>query len=148
MKNINKPTKPSQIVRAMINGLRAGHVEVDMATFGLMKDGICYGCAATAALCEMGFFPPDLSHSIFATLNLTKKEDFLFWRMIEGAVDSLRMGNQEDWWDSLPEKVDRPKGFQRFHLEDIDLPYLTTAHWAVNLGPYEEFATALEEMGY
>lgn len=45
--------KASEIIRAMISGLRKEHVKIDMTTFGAARNGTCFGCAATNAVCEI-----------------------------------------------------------------------------------------------
>lgn len=45
-----KSMKPSEIVQAMIDGLRARHAQIRMSSFGQIIDGVCYGCAATNAI--------------------------------------------------------------------------------------------------
>jgi hypothetical protein len=50
-------TKPSEAIEAMLRGLKAVHEEgvhkIDMSTFGEVRDGTCFGCAATWALQEL-----------------------------------------------------------------------------------------------
>jgi hypothetical protein len=49
--------KPSDVLQAMVNGLLKTKsdplFEVDMGTFGMVKQEICYGCGASVALAEM-----------------------------------------------------------------------------------------------
>jgi hypothetical protein len=42
-----------EVVAAMVSGLEAQHVIVDMDTFGYYQLDTCYGCAATNAICEI-----------------------------------------------------------------------------------------------
>lgn len=45
-----KSMNAHDIIMAMVEGLRKPRTKIDMATFGRMRDGICYGCAATNAI--------------------------------------------------------------------------------------------------
>lgn len=77
------------IIMAMVGGLRNPKTKIDMGTFGKMRDGICFGCAATNA--------------ILTIMNANKKEveghsklrsthnDYLL-RGFEHAIDMLRCG--------------------------------------------------------
>lgn len=38
------------IIMAMVEGLRNPRTRIDMSTFGSIRNGICYGCAATNAI--------------------------------------------------------------------------------------------------
>jgi hypothetical protein len=43
-----------ELIMAMVNGLEKEWVAVSMNTYGMLaSDGICYGCAATNAICEI-----------------------------------------------------------------------------------------------
>lgn len=49
-----------EIILAMVNGLKKEHVKVDFNYFGYVApNGICYGCAATNAICEITKYIPD-----------------------------------------------------------------------------------------
>lgn len=48
-----------QIVDAMLEGLKDPVVKVDMNSYGHIQNGICYGCAATNAVCKIAGKVPD-----------------------------------------------------------------------------------------
>lgn len=88
-----KTLKPSEIIMAMVNGLKKKHIKIDMNTFGKIKERsiigislkpICYGCAATNTLIELnGKF--DISLVKYYELNR-------FLQRFETAIDYLRLG--------------------------------------------------------
>lgn len=41
----------SEIIMAMLEGLRNPVTKIDMSTYGHVRDGVCFGCAATNAIC-------------------------------------------------------------------------------------------------
>ncbi len=55
--------QPSEIIMAMVNGLKKRHTKIDMASYGfvdiepkflgLFKKKVCYGCAATNTIMEL-----------------------------------------------------------------------------------------------
>src|SRR5690606_4387729 len=45
-----KSMSAHDIIMAMVEGLRQPRTEIDMMTFGEIKEGICFGCAATNAI--------------------------------------------------------------------------------------------------
>ena len=45
-----KSMSAHDIIMAMVEGLRNPKTKIDMSTFGVVKGGICYGCAATNAV--------------------------------------------------------------------------------------------------
>lgn len=50
-----KSLTPKEMIMFMVSGLRNRHTIIAMSTYGYKnQDGICYGCAATNTLCELG----------------------------------------------------------------------------------------------
>src|SRR5690606_9344937 len=45
-----KSMSAHDIIMAMVDGLRNPRTKINMRTFGEIRDGICYGCAATNAV--------------------------------------------------------------------------------------------------
>jgi len=45
--------KIHEIVDAMIQGVKKQHVKLDFSTYGDVVNGVCYGCGATNAICEI-----------------------------------------------------------------------------------------------
>ena len=77
-----------EIIMAMVNGLRNPHVKVVMSSFGHMKDGICFGCAATNTVCEITGKTYDEGVIEYATdrakfMNCT----YIFLHKFESAID-------------------------------------------------------------
>ena len=44
---------PKQVIMAMVDGLKNPKTKISMSTFGYQENGVCYGCAATNALCQL-----------------------------------------------------------------------------------------------
>jgi hypothetical protein len=89
--------KNFEIIRAMTAGLRRRWVRLDMRTFGQFRKGVCYGCAATNAICEIEGRRITLRHAYaFDTtyLDIAKftKADEIFVTRFEIALDDLRQG--------------------------------------------------------
>lgn len=49
IRNLTAP----EIIRAMVEGLKNPAVKIQMATFGTVANGVCYGCAATATIAHL-----------------------------------------------------------------------------------------------
>lgn len=133
--------KPSVVIRAMINGLRKQHVKVKMSVFGYYEDGVCFGCAATNALCEIKgekFIGKEInkrnSRAMFMNIDRTEIARF------EISVDALRRGMVRDYDYDMDTHI--PEDISRY----IHLPCLNTHDWQDNLGPYEELANRLEKV--
>ncbi len=83
-----------EIIMAMVEGLRNPKLTVNMSSFGYYDNGICYGCAATNAVCT-------ISEKTFTRENIndiTKQAIFLnsdwwFLNQFENAIDFLRKGH-------------------------------------------------------
>ena len=81
----------AQILRAMVDGLKAEHVRVQMDAFGIDINGVCFGCAATNAICQ-------ISRHVFTLLEIELLQnraeallcDYYFLDMFEEALDCLR----------------------------------------------------------
>lgn len=126
-----------EIIMAMVKGLRNQHVEVDMSTFGESIDNVCYGCAATNAICEIygGMIPAShiddgelRSNYIDATYN------FLLY--FELAINKLREGNLDDYnYYALSVGI-----AQIVNPNNIKLPLLKTETYMENLQPYIDLA--------
>lgn len=129
-----------EILLAMINGLKKEHVKIDMNTFGSKKEGICYGCAATNAVCEISSidFKELPERSIESIIDQAKfiKTDPEFLAQFEYAIDDLRAGD-----------IDRYNSRAIYHgfaqiinPENKELPYLDTDNWKERIIAYEELA--------
>lgn len=88
-----------EIIMAMVNGLKARHVAINMTTFGDVIDGVCYGCAATNTICEISgvvFNESNIFEPYHAEGVGLKDGDshllVLFISRFEHAINFLRMG--------------------------------------------------------
>jgi hypothetical protein len=86
-----------EVIMAMVEGLENPKTKIDMFTYGEVMGGVCYGCAATNAICRI--FDIDKPEEYFVPCNggfentpLTKIEKRDDISNFELAVDSLRMG--------------------------------------------------------
>ena len=125
-----------EIVMAMVNGLKKEHLKVDMDTFGLFYEGICYGCAATNAICEISgvVFTPDNIYATGCKANAVGS-DSLFLSYFEDAIDFLRLGNI-GFYNDIAEEL----GIATLSEPENILPRLETGNWRENLCYYEEYA--------
>jgi hypothetical protein len=117
--------KASQIIMAMVRGLRKPVTEIDMATYGVIRGKKCFGCAATNTICQIGGYQTkDLIEVGCSSINNEYKEidrsalvnDGDFISDFESAINQLRMGN-----------IDRYNiyGFARIkNPHDRELPHL------------------------
>lgn len=142
-----------EIIRAMIRGLKRRWVKIDMSTYGTFrwskndKYRICYGCAATNAVCEIigRALPPDAIASKQAQANyLQAGWDFL--DDFERGINDLRsrdlhgfninMGRQ--LLSTIPEAVIEAR-------YKYDLLSLGNCYTDEDLDKYEQLAQACEE---
>jgi len=131
-----KSMTASQIIMAMVDGLKAEHVKVRMASFGSTHGGVCVGCAATNAICE-------ISGVVFTPKNIFRRDLALmancdFVSDFEGAIDALRAGDVDDY-----NVYAENHGFAVIQeVEGLDLPFLDTENYLENLDPYIRLAEA------
>lgn len=90
----------SQLIQAMIDGLNAGYYTVDMSTFGLYREGTCFGCAATHAICHISGVRPTFSElgtrdSHYWVISVNDGTGFSFFAHIEDFFEYLRTGDIE-----------------------------------------------------
>lgn len=81
-----------EIIMSMVEGLRNPKTEIDMGTFGEIRDGVCFGCAATNAILnimDVGTEQEVVDH-IFGRRSRDYKGSTL-WQF-ENAIDQLRQG--------------------------------------------------------
>ena len=136
--------KASEIVQAMVDGLKAAHVKVSMSTFGNAHHGICYGCAATNTLCQISgktFTPDVIDESYNRSMFIESDLEFMLW--FEHAIDNLRSGdilcyNRKA---EMLEIAVIPTEYPAY------LPLLTTATYMNDLHHYETLAQWLRDQG-
>lgn len=128
---------PKQVVQAMVDGLRKKHVLVNMHSFGHVKDGVCYGCAATNAVCELfGVkFGPDVIANADRRADVVH-QSFEKLRWFENAIDLLRQGDvyaANQWLDCLG--IDSIQNWN-----DLELPFLKDDFTEGELQVYQQLA--------
>lgn len=133
-----------EIVLAMIAGLEREYIKVDMTVYGVIRDGVCFGCAATNAVCEIS----GVTFSSKSIENIFERAMFLhtepaFLNYFEIAINKLRLGRLLAYNDLargigvalIPEELVREY--------DFIIPKLTTQDYKQNLHHYKEFAELL-----
>lgn len=134
-----------EVVLVMIAGLEKEHVKIDMATFGEVRDGVCFGCAATNAICEIA------NIKIEYVLERQAEEGFEgYFKSIrakaqivdyfESAINSLRFGDIGRYNSRLA-ILDMDNLYLPF--PKINLPPLNTDDYKNNLGAYKLYAESL-----
>lgn len=83
------------IIMAMVEGLRNPRTRIDMDTFGLMIEGICFGCAATNAILHIMDANEEevKSHVLYIKSDDCSRAVYFF----ERAINLLRMGRLESY---------------------------------------------------
>jgi len=93
VKEFMDKAKPSDYIDLMVKALQNPKIEIVMGTYGVAIDNICYGCAATNALCELTektFDVDNIWHRQYRAAFLNEE-----WRVIarfEISIDNLRRG--------------------------------------------------------
>lgn len=141
-----KSMTAAEIIQAMIRGLKAKHVEIDMGSFGKRRGGRCFGCAATNAVCEIAQLPIPVK-GIFIKKNgeypaeqlatvIGANLDFVEW--FEDAIDDLR-GGYINRYNSTAERLGIALITEPVSLY---LPRLSTNNYLEGLPAYEKLAKA------
>lgn len=110
-----------EIAQAMVDGLKDPSVVIDLSSYGYETDGVCYGCAATNAICKISgvrFTPETIYERVGVLLDTTRvetrqdeeifyKEKFFLSRF-EYAINELRLGNtsQESGYNFFAALID------------------------------------------
>ena len=135
-----KALTAKEIILSMCDGLENAPHRVEMNTFGKVKYGVCFGCAATATICRIGGYTQRdllLSSGRFSgTIDRKKLTGGDLVHKFEDAIEELRTGDVEGYnWYA------RAWGFAQIHLpEGFELPYLYTHNWREGLPKYRELA--------
>lgn len=133
-----KALKPSEIIMAMVNGLRNPTLPVNMNYYvSLDFNKNCVGCAAANAICKIdgiGAEEASLGYKVNSLQQHFKNSNFI--SAFEVAVNNLRLGqivlcNQDLSLIGLGPILHKP---------GIKLPKLTTENYLYNLEPYIELA--------
>lgn len=86
-----KSMSAHDIIMSMVEGLRNTRTEIDMDTYGYVRDGICYGCAATNSVLHiMEADEDEVVDHILCVATRDNRDDFL--SQFESAIDWLREG--------------------------------------------------------
>lgn len=83
-----KSMSAHDIIMSMVNGLRKPKTKIDMNTYGAIREGICFGCAATNAVLHIMDANEEgvKSHVAYTEYDGSPVRGF------ERAINQLRMG--------------------------------------------------------
>ncbi|MCC6818621.1 MAG: hypothetical protein IT245_07010 [Bacteroidia bacterium] len=132
--------KLSDYIDLMVKALENPKIKISMMTYGKSYNGICFGCAATNALCEF-------SGKIFDETNIdqrTERAQFLGYdvmdvRDFERIIDSLRQGDIQN--TAIMFSKARPNYIYPY------LTMLTSFYTLEDLIPFKELSTKLKQDG-
>lgn len=132
-----KDMSAKEIILAMIDGLENPVMKVDMNTFGEKKEGVCYGCAATNAICKLGGFEPSKEMALYGSRTYSDNSYFLV--AFEAAIDRLRRGCVISYNNIAIED-----GFATIKELETELPAITNQNYQDPevLKAYRELANA------
>ena len=145
-----KSMKASEIVQAMIDSLKEPVYKIDMDTFGMTFEGVCYGCAATNTIAKISGefveFNCDKNSYVQWSDKLKVGSDFL-WNF-EMAIDYLRSGDllyyakyaEKAGFGTLPLAIWESQSGPDYSR----LPVLTSVSYLKNLHHYEALVEALK----
>lgn len=133
-----KSMTAKEIIMSMVEGLQKPAVKVAMLTFGGVFNGVCYGCAATNAICKITSksFTEDTIPSIRHRAKFLMTDVF-FLHGFENAINELRYGCISDY-NNYAEAF----RFAKIKNTGIKLPGLTSDYTPADLQPYIELANA------
>lgn len=121
------------IIMAMVEGLENPVTEINMATYGDIVDDICYGCAATNAICKIGNF--EAKPFIIARKYAVRKPTESFISIFEHAIDKLRRGDIGDY-----NMLAKEGGFATIDRRVNNLPLLDNYYTKKDLEKYKLLA--------
>lgn len=128
-----------EIVMAMVRGLEKEHVKIHMTSFGRTDGSVCYGCAATNAICEISgiVFTPQKVRTLSDRASFVKT-DMMLLDQFEDAIDGLRQGDIEEY-NYCAKIIDITQ------LPYVDtLPILRTDTYKENLHHYITYANSIK----
>lgn len=133
-----------EILLAMIEGVKNPSVNLDFNTYGSFdaSDGLCYGCAATNAVCKISgitFTKENINTSQERGLAISEYTDSLFLFNFEHAIDYLRQG-----WVDMYNNSARECGFATLPInrESENLPALLNGFYKKDLDAYVDYANS------
>ena len=136
-----------EIIMAMVEGLRNPVAKIYMQSFGTICIGVCYGCAATNAICKiMGIESNEALKEIvqpkmkgttdFRAPLFVEAKDPLFLESFECAIDDLREANIQGY-NRIAERL----GIAKINDSQIHyLPYLHNDYTETDLKEYVKLA--------
>jgi hypothetical protein len=143
--NIQKKIKSmtaKEIVMSMVNGLRNPVTQINMDTYGEVVEGVCFGCAATNALCYIGNYSTEDLLKVDGSATLVEKKSIAM--RFEWAIDELRKGDIDSYNYHAAEggfaKISLPDGLDE---DDLMLPYLANDYTEAELECYVKLAEML-----
>lgn len=144
----------SDIVDAMVGGLKREWVNVRMYSFGHAHESICYGCAATNTLCQL-MGEPFHADNISSAQSRADQFNYQITRgelnLFEYAIDSLRQGELYQALHNL-NQISYLFSFKMPELKDIRPPFHLPVlgggdNWRGYLHIYEEYKDWLKLKG-
>ncbi len=133
-----KSMSAHDIIMAMVNGLRSPRTKIDMTTFGEIREGICYGCAATNAILNiMNANKKEVeAHSKLRSTQFRSTHDDYTLYDFEYAIDLLRCGLLESYNDYV-----KDLGIAQITpIPGQELPVLDNDYTEEELQEYEKLA--------
>lgn len=128
-----KSMSAHDIIMAMVVGLRNPKTKIDMSSFGEMRDGICFGCAATNAILHIINANEEQVKSHVAYID---NYDDSPLRSFECAIDYLRLGRPEFYNENA-----KRHGFAQITpMPGQELPVLYNNYTEKQLREYEKLA--------
>lgn len=123
----------ADIINAMCDGLEREWVRVQMLSFGHLKNGVCYGCAATNTICQIVGRSFD-KHEIEWRSNRKDaiKCDYGFLAKFERSIDALRLG-EIGIYNLIADEI----GIAKIH-ETANADAMTTANYRDLIPQYRE----------
>lgn len=124
----------AEIIMAMVNGLKKPYTKIAMHTFGEIEKDVCFGCAATNAVCEINN-GKDIKEIVSYYYDLKLNCPRPFVGEFESAINNLRLGFVSDYNYAAKE-------FGFAQIKDLveNLPVLDNHFRPEHLFPYEQLA--------
>jgi hypothetical protein len=157
MKNLKQEVdgmKLYQIVEVMVESLKNPVIKVDMNYFGTVQDQVCYGCAATNAVCK-------IADAKYGFKNISRcelrskflKVDYDYLSFFETAIDNLRIGNIMSFYSNIcrAKEITVEENTYKFLADiylNIHLKKLRNDYGEKDLDGYVFLAEVLKKMNY
>lgn len=151
----------TQILEIFIHSLRKPRTDkVEMSKWYTENEGVCYGCAATNLICELGnlnprevFYKHPFSEITPTTLYYPYYRDLDLIAYFEDAINDLRWGNLASYNAILCDTdiAKFPEEIVSIHTDAVPLPLIETLNGVVDeesLKPYEELLELLKSLNY